>query len=186
MDRVSLPKNVFICPMPVTLVGAMADGRANFMPVSWVTRVNVQPAMLAVAMGKNHLTTAGVLERKAFSVSVPSRSMLVDTDYCGLVSGKKEDKSGVFSTFEGGQVGVPLIEGCPVTMACKLTQTVELPANYLFVGEIVEAWGLGACMTDGLLDPEKMEPFVLTMPDNNYWGLGEKVGKAWDAGRERS
>jgi hypothetical protein len=28
------------------------------------------------------------------------------------------------------------------------------------------------------LDIEKIRPFTLTMPDNNYWSVGSLVGKA--------
>ncbi len=28
-----------------------------------------------------------------------------------------------------------------------------------------------------------MRPFMLTMPDNRYWAVGEHVGDAWSIGR---
>lgn len=42
--------------------------------------------------------------------------------------------------------------------------------------------------TDGKPDIKKINPSLLTMPDNKYWSIGEYVGKAWSAGtslRER-
>ena len=38
-------------------------------------------------------------------------------------------------------------------------------------------------LTEGKLDSRKMIPFTLTMPDNNYWGMGNNVGKAWSIGK---
>ena len=38
-------------------------------------------------------------------------------------------------------------------------------------------------MSDGKPDVQKIKPFVLTMPDNRFWAIGECVGKAWDAGK---
>lgn len=38
-------------------------------------------------------------------------------------------------------------------------------------------------MTDDTLDIRKVNPFTLTMPDNNYWSLGENLGKAWNIGK---
>ena len=40
-----------------------------------------------------------------------------------------------------------------------------------------------SCLTDGKPDVTKMNPFVLTMPDNGYWRVGEKVGDAWSVGK---
>jgi hypothetical protein len=39
-------------------------------------------------------------------------------------------------------------------------------------------------LTDGKPDVRKICPFTLTMPDNNYWGVGENLGKAWSIGKE--
>jgi len=34
-----------------------------------------------------------------------------------------------------------------------------------------------------VVDPLKLRPFMLTMPDNSYWTLGERVGEAWSMGK---
>jgi hypothetical protein len=38
-------------------------------------------------------------------------------------------------------------------------------------------------MADGHVDPVKLRPFVLTMPSNGYWALGERIGDAWSIGK---
>lgn len=38
-------------------------------------------------------------------------------------------------------------------------------------------------LTDGVVDPLKLRPFMLTMPDNSYWALGERIGEAWSMGK---
>jgi len=38
-------------------------------------------------------------------------------------------------------------------------------------------------MTDHKPDIKKINPFTLTMPDNQYWSVGENLGKAWDTGK---
>lgn len=183
MNKVKLNNNAFVYPMPVTLVGAVVEGKPNFMPVGWVSRVNHRPPLIAVAMGPHH-TNAGIHEHGEFSVNIPSVDMLEVTDYCGLVSGRKVDKSELFTLFYGDLVHAPMIEVCPVTLACKLVQTVELPTNTLFIGEIVEAYAGADSMTDGRPDIEKIQPFSLTMPDNRYWRVGEYAGKAWGSGKQ--
>jgi flavin reductase (DIM6/NTAB) family NADH-FMN oxidoreductase RutF len=182
MDKIGLRNNAFVYPMPMTLVGAIVDGKPNFMAVGWVSRVNNRPPLIAVALGDHH-TNAGIHEHGAFSVNVPSLDMLEVTDHCGLVSGKKEDKSELFTLFYGELAHAPMIEACPVTLACQLVQTVELPTNTLFIGEIVDAYASPEAVTEGKPDIEKIRPFTLTMPDNRYWTVGEQAGKAWGSGR---
>ena len=63
------------------------------------------------------------------------------------------------------------------------TQTIDLPHDYLFLAEVVNVYATESVLTDGNIDTEKLRPFMLTMPDNSYWALGERVGTAWDIGK---
>jgi flavin reductase (DIM6/NTAB) family NADH-FMN oxidoreductase RutF len=68
-------------------------------------------------------------------------------------------------------------------MECKLVNAVDLPTNTLFIGEIIGTYTEERFLTAGKPDISKMIPFTLTMPDNNYWGIGKNVGKAWSIGK---
>jgi flavin reductase (DIM6/NTAB) family NADH-FMN oxidoreductase RutF len=173
----------FLYPMPMVLVGAVVAGRANFMAVGWVARVNFRPPLFAVALGA-HYTNQGIEENQQFSINIPDVALMQKTDYCGLVSGSKSDKSTIFQVFYGELEKAPLIGECPVAMACTLVQTVKLPSNTLFIGEPKEVFTEEKYMSGGQLDVEKINPFTLTMPDNGYWSIGEKIGKAWSIGKE--
>ena len=184
MSKINLGANAYIYPMPVTLVGAMVEGRANFMAVGWVMRVNRQPPLLAVALNKAHYTPKGIRAQRSFSVNFPSADLMEKADYCGLVSGHQVDKSGLFRVFFGELEAAPLIEECPLGLECRVFDVVELPANDLFIGEIVAAYADEDCLTDGRPDILKINPLVLTMPDNNYWTVGNHAGRAWSAGKK--
>ena len=71
--------------MPVTLVGAMVEGRANFMAVGWVMRVNLKPPLLAVALNKAHYTPKGIRAQRSFSVNFPGADLMEKADDRGLV-----------------------------------------------------------------------------------------------------
>ena len=172
----------FLYPMPMVLVGSVVAGKANFMAVAWVTRVNFKPPLLAIALGPHH-TNKGIEENQEFSINIPDFSLLEKTDYCGLVSGGKTDKSELFEVFYGDLGKAPLIKECPVCMACSLYKTVELPFNMLYIGEPKEVFTEEKYMTDGKLDIKKVNPFTLSMPDNTYWSVGASLGKAWNIGK---
>ena len=184
MNKTKIDNQAFPYPMPMVLVGAIVEGKANFLAVGWVSRVNFQPPMIAIALGKVHYTNAGIRENKAFSVNVPGMNLIERGDYCGLVSGKKVDKASLFDVFYGAMPNAPMIQECPICMACRLVQVVDLPSNELFIGEIVEAYGDEKTLTDGKPDIRKIDPFTLTMPDNHYWHIGENAGKAWGIGKK--
>lgn len=183
MDKITIDKNSFVYPMPMVLAGAIVDGRVNFMALGWVSRVNFNPPMIAIALGKMHYTNRGIHENNAFSVNIPGMDLIEHVDYCGLVSGEKSDKSQLFDIFYGEYPNAPMIRQCPLCMACKLVNTVDLPTNTLFIGEIMESYSEQRYLTDGKPDIGKINPFTLTMPDNNYWTIGENAGKAWSIGK---
>lgn len=183
MAKRKLDRNVSSYPMPVALVGAVVQGKANFLAIGWIARVNYQPPMVAMALSKGHYTNSGIREHKEFSVSFPGVTLLEKTDYCGLVSGREKDKSSLFTQFYGELKHAPMIQECPLVFACRLVRIVELPSNDLFIGEILEAYADEGCLTKGAPDIAKMDLFTLTMPDNTYRKIGGKAGKAWEAGR---
>ena len=184
MGMIRIDNNVSIYPMPVVLAGAVVGGQANFLAVGWISRVNSRPPMLAMALNKTHHTNGGIREHKEFSINIPDVDLLEKVDYCGLVSGREADKSKLFDVFYGKLRSAPLIRECPLSLACTLVEMVSLPSNDLFIGEIVEAYAEENALTAGSPDITKMQPFTLTMPDNTYWKIGGRAGKAWDAGRK--
>lgn len=184
MEKIKIAANTFIYPMPVTLLGSTFQGKANFMTLGWLTRVNANPPQLAAGVFKPHATVPAIREAKTFSINFPSAEMITVTDYCGIVSGEKEDKSGLFDVFYGDLKTAPMIRECPLCLECQLTDTIEFDSNVLFVGEIVAAYCNTDALTEGKPDIKKINPLVLTMPDNSYWTIGEYAGKAWSIGKD--
>jgi flavin reductase (DIM6/NTAB) family NADH-FMN oxidoreductase RutF len=184
MEKIQIDsQHAFVYPMPMTIIGAMVEGRPNFMAAAWVSRVNFKPAMMMIALGAHH-TNLGIESEGTFSINVPDVALLEKTDYCGIVSGKKVDKSKLFEVFYGSLASAPLIKECPLAIACRLTQTVTLPFDTLYIGDVVEVYTEERCLTDGKPDIQKMNPFTLTMPDNRYWRVGEIAGRAWSDGKK--
>jgi flavin reductase (DIM6/NTAB) family NADH-FMN oxidoreductase RutF len=184
MEKVSIGNNAFIFPMPVVLLGTQAMGKANFMAVGWVTRVNGNPPLIAVGINKSHYTPPFIVENGTFSICLPSEDLREKTDYCGIVSGERGDKSKVFDVFYGKLETAPMIRECPVCLECRLVKALDLPTHDMFIGEIMASYADESCLKDGKLDWEKVRPLLLTMPDNGYWALGERVGQAWSDGKK--
>jgi len=184
MKKKNLGNNMFMYPMPVTLLGTRMGHKVNFMALGWITRINANPPLLAVGVNCSHLTNRLIRENKTFSINIPSVNLIEKVDYCGLVSGKNEDKSNLFNIQYGELKTAPLIEECPLSLECRLIDIFEMATNDLFIGEIVASYCDDRYLTDGMPDMAKINPLLLTMPDNYYWNVGDKVGKAWSIGRE--
>jgi len=168
-------------PLPTTLVGAHVKGKANFITIAHVGIMDL--GSLSLGMNKVHYTNAGIKENGSFSVNIPSQAMVKETDYCGIVSGKKRDKSVLFDVFYGELDSAPLIRECPINMVCRLVKTVDFPKHDIFVGEIVQTFCDEDCLSEGVVDFSKVDPILFVMNDKSYRKLGDPCGKAWHDGK---
>jgi flavin reductase (DIM6/NTAB) family NADH-FMN oxidoreductase RutF len=182
MPRTTVKKDLFCLPWTQTILGTHYETRVNFMALDWVTRVNYQPPMLGICVNKTHASSLAIQDTGEFSVNIPSADMIEITDYTGIVSGSKVDKSGLFEVFYGELKAAPMIKSCPLTIECKNVHTVKLPTNNFFIGEMINIYTEDRYLSEEKPNYEKIKPFLLTMPDNTYWSLGKKIGNAWKDG----
>jgi len=183
MDKKKIGANTYLYPMPTTIVGAQVNGKANFITIAYCGIVQHKPPLVAVSLGKVHYTNIGIKENKAFSVNIPSEDMVEITDFIGMKSGKAIDKSRLFNVFYGELKTAPMIEEAPLNLECKLIEVLDFGGmSEIFLGEIIQTYARERILTDGLPDIRKLKPIIFSMHDNNYWKVGEHIGKAWFIG----
>lgn len=183
MAKKEIKRNCHLYPMPVVIVGAKKDGRDNFMTAAFCGMMNIRPPVVVLGLATGHFTTAGIRENGTFSVNIPCTSLMKETDYCGLVSGHKVDKSRLFRVFYGKLGNAPMVEECPLTMECRLMQSIEFGPDAAFFGEIIAAYCDDDYMKGKMPDIEKIDPLLYSMTDSSYWSIGKKLGTAWSVGR---
>jgi len=185
MTKKKIRPGVYLYPMPLTLIGANVKGKPNFMPIAWASIVEHKPPMISISAHQSHYTNTGINENKTFSVNLPSVDMVKITDYCGIISGKDTDKSDLFEIFYGDLKTAPMIKQCPLNLECKVEQTIDTKkGHHIFIGEIVAAYAEEKIMQGAIPDITKLEPIIFSMNDNNYWKLGDHIGRAWSIGKE--
>ena len=174
-------------PSLTTIVGCVVNGKPNWMTVAHVGILNHatgdKAQYLGISVSPVHYTSIGICEHKEFSINIPSRAMLEATDHVGIVSGKSTDKSALFPTFKGQLEFAPMIADCPLTMECRLHQTVVLGKDQFFIGELVQTYVAEDCLTEGDVDLKKIDPILFDFMRTLYWSLGEVAGKPWSAGK---
>ena len=172
-------------PTPTVLVSAIVDSKVNLITIAHIGIVNhATPHLISLSMGKAHHTNPGIKENKAFGVNIPSEDLVVETDYVGLVSGKKKDKSQLFEIFYGEIENAPLIKQCPINMECRLYDTYDTPTHDLFIGEIVETYADESVLTEGKVDLAKLRPLLFDMSSIKYWSVGDVVANCWNVGKQ--
>jgi len=186
MNKVEINPQPLICGTPTVLVGALVDGKPNFMAVAWCGVACSNPPMVSVAIRTQRHTMKGILQTREFSVNVPSVEQVAESDYCGIVSGASVDKVKAcgFTIFSGKLKNAPLIEQCPVNLECKVEHILALGTHQLVVGKVESTHVSDNCMTDNKPDLRKIKPFFFTATlPQDYCALGEQVGKQFSVGK---
>ncbi|MBU1343428.1 MAG: flavin reductase family protein [Proteobacteria bacterium] len=172
-------------PTLTTILGTMVNGKPNFITIAHVGIMNHgDPQYLSFGVSKAHFSNQGILENKVFSVNIPSKDLVVETDYFGLVTGKNTDKSKVLDVFYEEYDKAPMLKQCPVTMECRLAQTIDFKTHDIFIGEIMATYANeDVLMKNGKIDIRKIDPLLFDMSSLKYWALGEPVANCWNVGK---
>lgn len=169
-------------PTPVVLVGTEVGGKVNYINIAHIGIIDHNTISLSI--NKNHYSNIGIRENKTLSINIPSEEMIVETDYIGLVSGAKVDKSNIFENFYGEVKGAPMIKRAPLNMECEVVDVLDMPNNDVFLVRPVNTYCDDAYLTDGKPDISKIKPILFDMPQRKYWRLGEVISDCWNIGKK--
>lgn len=170
-------------PQPVFILATYGeDGTPDAMNAAWGGISDDQELSMCISAG--HKTTANILARKAFTVSMATADQMVACDYVGIESGNKvanKLEKADWHTTKSEFVDAPLIDELPMAVECRLVSYD--PESCRLVGEIVNV-SADECVldADGKIDPDKLQPIIFDPIHHTYRKLGEKVGNAFQDG----
>ena len=176
-----------VYPMPVLMVAAYDENeKVNVMNVAWGQIADDDKIILFIGEGKK--TWLNILSSKAFTVSLADKEHMDVADYWGMSSGNKIDdkfeKTG-YHAVKSDKVNAPVIEEFPVVMECELLEHLKDEYVSAIVGRIVNVKANEEVLDEkGKVDVTKLHALMFDQFRNDYYVTGEKVGKAWNAGRE--
>ncbi|MCK4369352.1 MAG: flavin reductase family protein [Dehalococcoidales bacterium] len=184
MKKTKMGPHPMLWPHPTVLVGADVDGKPDFAAVAWTGVVAGTPPAVSIALQHHRYSLKGIRQNLTFSVNIPSRELVRETDYCGIISGAKTDKvrDCKFKVFYGKTAGAPLIEQCPINIECEVLHILNMGSHALVIGKVVETHVSEDCLTDGQPDMNKVRPFVFV--PGKYYAIGEAFADAFSVGKE--
>lgn len=140
-----MKKNIFkgsvvLNPVPVVMVTSRnSEGKDNVFTVAWTGTICTKPPMLSISVRPERLSYEYIKETMEFTVNLPTRRLTRESDYCGVRSGRTNDKIKEmgFTMREGKEVKSPYIEECPVNIECRVKQIIPLGTHDLFLAEVL-------------------------------------------------
>jgi flavin reductase (DIM6/NTAB) family NADH-FMN oxidoreductase RutF len=175
----SLGAKTIIYPVPVWVIGTYnREKMPNVATIAWGGICCSQPPCVAISLRKATYSHGNIVEKKAFTVNVPSEKYVNEADYFGTVSGRIVDK---FS--ESGLTGVksdlvdaPYVKEFPLVLECKLIHTIEIGLHTQFIGEIMDVKADELVIGEnGITDIKKIKPIIFAPDGAGYYGIGNKL-----------
>ena len=174
-----LGPQTFVYPMPVLILGTYDEkGHPNAMNAAWGGTYDTN--MVTVSLSR-HQTTDNLEVKKCFTMAFGTKKTLVACDYVGIVSGKSEPnkiKKAGLTPQKCPHIDAPYFEEFPLTLECEVVSFKE----GTLIGKIVNVIVDDEVLTDGKVDPRKMEAIVYEPVTHKYLLAAEPVGQAFKDG----
>ena len=175
MMKKSIGNPVALYPTPLVVIGAMVDGKPNWLLVAHLGIMGHDHVMVSLA--KSHYTNQGIRERKKLSINMVDQALLLKADHSGCVSGSEEDKSGLFACTMS-QAGVPMVADASVVMECSVEDIYETPGFENFICTVDRTYAEENVLTpEGKIDYRAFKPVLFEMPTYEYLKTGDVIGK---------
>jgi flavin reductase (DIM6/NTAB) family NADH-FMN oxidoreductase RutF len=173
---------------PVWVVGTYdREGKPNVMTAAWGGICCSRPPCLYVSLRKATYTYRNIMERKSFTVSIPSETYTKEADYFGIASGKKVNKFSAtgLTPVKSDLVDAPYVKEFPLIVECKVIQTIKIGLHTEFIGEIVDVKADSAVLNEkNLPDIKKVKPIIWNPAQMTYHKIGKSTGQAFSIGKK--
>ena len=183
----SLGAETIVPTTPVWVVGTYdREGKPNVMTAAWGGVCCSRPPCVYVSLRKATLTYSNIMERKSFTVSIPSETHTKEADYFGIASGKKVDKFSAtgLTPVKSDVVDAPYVKEFPLIIECKVIRTVKIGLHTEFIGEIVDVKADSVVLNkENLPDIKKVKPIIWNPAGMTYHTVGKPIGKAFSIGK---
>lgn len=179
MSKLELSPCEALYPVPVVMVSCTDHnaGRANIITIAWCGIVASNPPLISISIRPSRYSHGLIMNERNFVINIPSRKILRETDYCGIVSGRDTDKFKAcnFTPMPSTKISSPIIQECAVNIECIVKDVLKLGSHDMFIGEVV-ALRADRDIVDshGAIDQNKTKPIVFSRGE--YWDLDKKIG----------
>ena len=177
MSKTLFKGSVMLNPTPVVLITSKnKKDKVNVFTVGWISTVCTKPPMIAMGIRPERLSYDYINETMECVVNLPSRDMVKIVDYCGVRSGKVEDKIKHFNLeLEPGEnITTPSLKKAPIALECKVTNITKLGTHDMFLCEVV-----GVKVEDSLINANGKIEFnranLITYCHGEYFGINLKA-----------
>lgn len=176
-------KQTYLYPMPVLIVATYDEnGVPDAMNAAWGGIHDTN--QIGICLSPEHKTSKNILKKKCFTVNIADDKHVVECDYVGIVSANdvpnKLEKANL-TVSKSNFIDAPIINELPMCLECELVSYDEKTG--CMVGNIINVCAEDSVLTNGKIDPSKLNPITYDPVNHKYITLGKIAGNAFCDGK---
>lgn len=178
MAKIKWKGGALLAPLPAVLVSCGSEEKPNMLTVAWTGITNTIPPKTYISVRPSRHSYGLIKESGEFVINLPSSSQARAVDYAGMFTGRKVDKFAKTGlTIEPAtEVSAPMVKECPISIECRVTDTVALGSHEMFLADILCVHVDEACIDkNGRLDIARAN--LMAFAHGEYFALGKFLGK---------
>lgn len=167
-------------PLPAVMVsvGDSPDSY-NIITVAWTGTVCSDPPMCYISVRPERFSHSIIERTGEFVINLTTERLARATDWCGVRSGRdyrKFDEMGL-TPVPASVVGAPLIAESPLSIECRVEQTLRFGSHDMYVARVVNV-----AADEAFIDPrtgsfDLAASGLMAYVHGGYFALGRKLGK---------
>ena len=177
MQKEIWPGSALLAPVPPALVSCGRVEQPAVLTIGWTGIVNTRPPRTYISVRPERNSYPIIKESGEFVINLPTARLTRAVDLCGCRSGRTVDKFALahLTAVPASAVGAPLIAECPVSLECRIFQSIPLGSHEMFLADIL-AVQVDRALLDaaGRLCLEKAD--LLAYAHGGYFRLGQQLG----------
>ncbi len=177
MQKVKFRGGTLLGPLPPVMVSCGDAENSNILTVAWTGILNTIPPKTYISVRPSRFSYGILKEKGEFVLNLTPATLVRAADFCGTYTGAKVDKFAKCRLTRQfvEEVAAPLIEECPVSLCCRVTDTAPLGSHEMFVADIVAVYADEELLDGkGKLHLEKAN--LCAYAHGEYFALGKKIG----------
>ena len=169
--------SALLAPVPAALVSCGTVDQPNVLTIGWTGIACTHPPMTYISVRPERFSHDIIRDSGEFVINLTTSAMVKATDFCGVKSGRDVNKFEAcgFHAAPAVRVGAPLIEECPVSLECRVTESKLLGSHTMFLAEIV-----GVDVDEKFIDSKGklnlQQCGLAAFAHGEYFALGRKLG----------
>ena len=178
-----------IYPLPAVMVSCgTTPEEYNIITVAWVGTLCTTPPICYISIRPERHSYEIIKRNMEFVINLTNKDLAKATDWCGVRSGKNNNKFEVMNLTPGKSkvINTPIIEEAPISIECRVKEIIPLGSHHMFVADIVNIQADNKYFdpTTGKFEMEKAN--LIAYAHGNYYELTKHIGKfGWSVEKKK-